>query len=306
MPALLARLTLADPVPAHTLSCPSQSLLQCPACGLPADVYQTLPFSVLLVDLLLFDKRVYRHLLCNRGSGGAAARERERARSLALVAGVTVALDACQSQAAGLLLCRSTDNASFFLFLPRSTDIRCAHAGPPAFAFASTLACCLLGEQHDPTTRPPLQPLMPYSTETVSLHLCVALSALLAHRLISPRSARPPLHLLPLTLCYTSIPSLFLLATSSIVFVAEYSRQSASEPDLWLWLLNGASLPAFLSSLDGGRVLRLACGGGSWVGARRVEGAVVRGWANEVVLRRAVGGSSAVVGLSGEFCCSLS
>jgi len=72
-----------------------QSLLNCPSCANSADVYQTLPFSVILVDLLLFNKRVYRHLLCNRGSQSPAGRERHRRASLWRVGLVVVALDAC-------------------------------------------------------------------------------------------------------------------------------------------------------------------------------------------------------------------
>lgn len=125
------------------------------------------------------------------------------------------------------------------------------------------------------------------------------------HRKLALADFLPPssVGLLPLTLFYTSIPTLFLLVISSLIFRTEYAKPTSSEPDLGLWLLSGASVPQWIVEVGGERLLRLVCGGASWVGASGVEGGVVRGWANEVVLRRAVGGSSAVVGLSGECGC---
>jgi hypothetical protein len=77
------------------------SLLQCPAqCGNLADVYTTLTFPVLLVDLLLFKPRVYRHLLCNRGPRDSEQRARGRTESLWRVGGVVIGLDACKSSRA--------------------------------------------------------------------------------------------------------------------------------------------------------------------------------------------------------------
>ena len=87
---------------------------------------------------------------------------------------------------------------------------------------------------------------------------------------------------------------------SSLIFRTEYAKPTSSEPDLGLWLLDGAYIPDWITRVGGSRLLELVCGGAIWAGASPVEGEVGRGWANEVVLRRAVGGSSAVVGLSGQ------
>lgn len=73
------------------------SLLQCSHCGTAAsDVYQTYPVSLLLVDMLLFKRGVYRHLLWNRGPAPLRDRRRHRTKIM-LVLGVTgIAVDACK------------------------------------------------------------------------------------------------------------------------------------------------------------------------------------------------------------------
>lgn len=85
-----------------TYSDPSNtSLLQCQSCGHLLDVYTTLTFPVLLVDLLLFKQRVYRHLLSNRGSGDREDRAKERYQSMWRVGAVVIGLDACEWQRKG-------------------------------------------------------------------------------------------------------------------------------------------------------------------------------------------------------------
>lgn len=89
----------ADPLRADLrYSDPSNTaLLQCSSCGNLLDVYQTFSFQVLLVDLLLFKPRAFRHLLTNRGSDDAEERARERYKSLWTVGSIVVGLDACES-----------------------------------------------------------------------------------------------------------------------------------------------------------------------------------------------------------------
>lgn len=70
------------------------SLLECPHCASLADVYQSLPRPILLLDLLLLKRDVYRHLLRNRGGDSHASRRRYR-RGLSLkLAALTVGTDA--------------------------------------------------------------------------------------------------------------------------------------------------------------------------------------------------------------------
>ncbi|KAL8293228.1 hypothetical protein RQP46_000922 [Phenoliferia psychrophenolica] len=68
--------------------------IDCLRCGEELDVYQTFQFEVVLVDLLLFRSRVFRHLLRNRGQGGEKEREQERRRSMLSLGAVVISLDA--------------------------------------------------------------------------------------------------------------------------------------------------------------------------------------------------------------------
>ena len=72
------------------------SLRKCPACGDLLDVYTTLTFPVLLVDLLLCKTRCYRHLLINRGSADPAQRIRDRASLMWRLGALVIGLDACE------------------------------------------------------------------------------------------------------------------------------------------------------------------------------------------------------------------
>ncbi|ORY76273.1 Arv1-like family-domain-containing protein [Leucosporidium creatinivorum] len=242
-----------------TYSDPSNtSLLQCPSCGHLLDIYTTLTFPVLLVDLLLFKQRVYRHLLSNRGSGDREERARERYQSMWRVGAVVVGLDAY---------------------------IRCVSAGPlesaaPFRLFARTLGYCLL--------------------ETLSLHACIALASaifLTFTRRPSSKFSRSSLTLLPLTLFYTALPTLFLLTISSLIWPAEYSP-TPSTPTT-----ENPSLESLLGPIATSPTLRAGLKKLSWLSREHLKSGVSRvgnasGWANEALLRKGVGGSSAVVGVS--------
>ncbi|KAI5477024.1 hypothetical protein MNV49_006900 [Pseudohyphozyma bogoriensis] len=138
--------------------------------------------------------------------------------------------------------------------------------------------------------------------ETVSLHLCIALSAAIVLSMVpSPRSKLNNISMLPLTLLYSSFPTLFLLIISSVIWKKEYySSPSNASPPLDLSFLSGFNLSALDPDLHpymtiiAQRALRLSRNslksGISSVGN-------VSGWANEAVLRK-VGGSGALVGVS--------
>ena len=58
---------------------------------------------MVLVDLLLFRSRVFRHLLRNRGKGGTEEeRAMERTRSMLSLGAVIIGLDACEPTLARL------------------------------------------------------------------------------------------------------------------------------------------------------------------------------------------------------------
>lgn len=168
-----------------------------------------------------------------------------------------------------------------------------------------------------------------YGSETVSLHGCIALSALLIQSFFAPpKGSRPPcvlgpldfvqadppshslsssLRLLPLTLFYTSLPTLFLLCISSLIWPDEYALQQSpasgpsTHPDLSTVF---APLAGLLHSLNPTTtpILAWVLEKLSWLSRENLHSGVSRvgGWANEAVLRKGVGGSSAVVGVSGE------
>lgn len=71
-------------------------LLECSNCKEISDIYLSLTYSVLLLDLLLFKKRAYRHLLFNRGSSDKFERDKGRRESLIRVGVVVLLLDSCE------------------------------------------------------------------------------------------------------------------------------------------------------------------------------------------------------------------
>lgn len=83
------------------------SLLQCTSCGHLLDIYTTLTFPVLLVDLLLAKGRVYRHLLINRGPADPVVRAHERIQSMWRLGALVILLDACKSAWLPSLVTRS-------------------------------------------------------------------------------------------------------------------------------------------------------------------------------------------------------
>ncbi|GAA5821233.1 hypothetical protein JCM10212_005327 [Sporobolomyces blumeae] len=71
------------------------SLLACPRCLAPAaDAYAAVPLEVALLDVVLLKRRVYRHLLRNRGGGQSHHGDRHRLRETARLTGIVLAVDA--------------------------------------------------------------------------------------------------------------------------------------------------------------------------------------------------------------------
>lgn len=70
------------------------SLLQCPHCGQIADVFQSLPRPVLLLNLLLLKPQPFRHILRNRGGDRPDQRHRYRNKLALKLALVVVGADA--------------------------------------------------------------------------------------------------------------------------------------------------------------------------------------------------------------------
>lgn len=105
---------------------------------------------------------------------------------------------------------------------------------------------------------------------------------------------------LPLTLFYTSIPTLFLLTISSLIWPAEYAPSPSAAPTPSA----ESSLEELLGPLASSQITLLVIKKLSWLSRERLKSGISRvghasGWANEALLRKGVGGSSAVVGVSG-------
>ncbi|BGP20240.1 hypothetical protein JCM10213v2_008377 [Rhodosporidiobolus nylandii] len=267
--------TYKDPSNTSLLACPH------PACRAPeADVYQSNEFAVVLLDLLLLKPEVYRHLLRNRGGKTKRERKGHWASETARMGAVVVGVDA-------LVRCIDT---------PTKSDVEAV------LLFARTVAYCLI--------------------ETLSLLFCIALSALvLRPPRASNRLSLSDFALIPLTLFYASLPLVFTLLISSLIWRAEYLPSPASYPSLSSSASSASSslFPAFsallerlqaeatsLSETGTGTGRGRETGAAAWIagysranlksGLAQVGRA--RGWASEAVLRKGVGGGSAVVGFS--------
>lgn len=155
-------------------------------------------------------------------------------------------------------------------------------------------------------------------TETLSLHSCITLFALIFQFFTSSTNKSTPknydISRLSLTLLYTSLPTLFLLTISSLIFNAEYSTphnpsSPASEvspfftPFLFLPFLPKFPIPNPDTSVlhplvKGAYESIIGISRGSLKSSVSTFGNT-RGWASESILRKGVGGSSTVVGVSG-------
>ncbi|GAA6019244.1 hypothetical protein JCM8202_000948 [Rhodotorula sphaerocarpa] len=96
-PGSYACIACARPVPSLYVkySDPTNtSLVQCQHCGELADVYQSLPQQIVLLDLLLLKPSVFRHLLRNRGGDAEHSRKQYRRALTLKLALITVGVDA--------------------------------------------------------------------------------------------------------------------------------------------------------------------------------------------------------------------
>ncbi|KAM0753935.1 hypothetical protein T439DRAFT_322823 [Meredithblackwellia eburnea MCA 4105] len=242
------------------------SPLACSHCGNDElDPYQSFVDEVVLLDLTLLRARVYRHLMFNRGAQDKKLRRKEQRRSLWSVGAVVVGLDAY---------------------------VRTLTVGPPDSLepfklFGLTMLWCLL--------------------ETVSLYVSICFSAWFVLTFIfRHKGAKEHIPLLPLTLAYSSIPALFLLCISSIIWGKEYTLSpppaalsSLQEVVVQTTKLEQADVRNLSSTFGGRLLLRIVSLSRSNLQNRVSHFGNVTGWGtNEGLVRKAVGGSSAVVGLS--------
>ncbi|GAA6020575.1 hypothetical protein JCM10207_008673 [Rhodosporidiobolus poonsookiae] len=271
------------------------SLVQCSRCGRLADVYQSFPYPLIILDLLLLRPEVYRHLLRNRGGNTSRERAWHQAGETLRLGGIVVGVDA-------LVRCFGTTAASDVDYL---------------LLFVRTSMYCWIG-------RSPLLPsLLPPLTscpcaETFSLLFCISLSGFI----LGPRrGATLSNHaLVPLTLFYSSLPLVFFLVVTSLIWRAEYTSSSplSSSPSSSATSTSSpfAPLLPFLADLQHSSTLfasppttstaaspaSVAAYLASFSRANLRSGLAqvgeARGWASEAVLRKGVGGSSAVVAFS--------
>ena len=94
---------------------------------------------------------------------------------------------------------------------------------------------------------------------------------------------------------YSSIPTLFLLVISSLIWNAEYTAQSVNPPPT-LSTFDRSHHPILAILLDS---LAKFGRGNLKSGISKGVGDVSGEWINEATLRKVVGGSSAIVALSG-------
>ncbi|TNY22056.1 Arv1-like family-domain-containing protein [Rhodotorula diobovata] len=243
------------------------SLVQCAACGNLADVHLSFPFEVLaLLDLVLLKEPVYRHLLRNRGGRSAHERQKHQLAQSLKLGSLVLAVDT-------LVRCFGTETATESEFL---------------LLYAKTAAYCFL--------------------ETLSLLLCIAVSAALV---ALPAARWRDLRLVPLTYFYASLPVVLFLSITSIIWRDEYLPGPDLPP-------TSAVLPPFLAPLttrldalyrshragaateqSGPALVRYAASfSRANLRSPLAEVGSARGWASEAVLRKWVGGQSALVAFS--------
>ncbi|GAA5872047.1 hypothetical protein JCM16303_000957 [Sporobolomyces ruberrimus] len=246
------------------------SLLECPKCGHLADDFLSFPFSISLLNLVLLKPEVYRHLLRNRGGEKISQRRKYQAIETLRLAAISISVDS-------LVRCvASTSN----------DDLETLEL------FFKTFGYCTL--------------------ETISLVLSIIIASFCLRR--NGRSNLSDLALLPLAVLYSSLPTTFFLVISSVIWREEYL------PSPSLIIAPSSSTSALLDLSPYLEKLELLSSTrrdyphktfeSSWAsyivsfsranlksGLAQVGSA--RGWASEALLRKGIGGSSAVVAVSG-------
>ncbi|GAA5872238.1 hypothetical protein JCM1840_004105 [Sporobolomyces johnsonii] len=239
------------------------SLLQCPKCGHLADIYTSFPFPVLLLDLLLLKQAVYRHLLRNRGGSTPQERRWHQLSETSRLGAIVLGVDA----------------------FVRCFGMSSIDGGPqPLKLYLLTFGYCF--------------------GETVSLVSCISIAAIVLQSWRTPRLRFHDLTLLPLALFYSSLPTIFFLVIASVIWRAEYLATSSSSSSPIPVLDLRARLPTYLhpalpsQELTPRWALYLASFSRANLKSGLAQVGSARGWASEAVLRKGVGGSSAVVAVS--------
>ncbi|GAA6020503.1 hypothetical protein JCM11491_001378 [Sporobolomyces phaffii] len=238
------------------------SLLECPKCGQLADDFLSFPFPIALLNLLLLKPQVYRHLLRNRGGDTVRDRSKHQWAETFKLAAISLSVDS-------LVRCVPVTSSS---------DLQSLEL------FSKTFGYCFL--------------------ETISLLVSTMVAAFLLRR--TSRSNLSDLCLIPLALLYSALPTTFFLVVSSIVWRKEYlPSPSLSSPtpvpaalllDLSPYIL-ASNLADYEFASSWAKYIVSFSRANLKSGLAQVGSA--RGWASEAVLRKGVGGSSAVVAVSG-------
>ena len=166
-------------------------------------------------------------------------------------------------------------------------DTRCANEPINSFPlYLHSLLFCLIGKLR----RISSTLLMKLYTETILLHSSIIISTFLITKFF-PTKFPPALHLIPLTLFYSCIPTLFILCISTLIYPSEYISDFEWTTKTSINLSDYSFSPPFMLLLSllkklGRSELKLKIS--------RIGGI----WAEETLVRKLVGGSSAIVGLS--------
>ncbi|BGP35503.1 hypothetical protein JCM10296v2_007341 [Rhodotorula toruloides] len=242
------------------------SLLQCSTCSRIADIYQSFDFPVLLLDLLLLKPEVFRHLLRNRGGASSLKRVPHQARETLRLGTIVLGADA----------------------LVRCVGAQAQNESDSLLLYFRTLGYCLI--------------------ETLSLLLCIGLTS----RLVTRQSAdRHNLALIPLTSFYASLPTIFFLVVSSVIWRAEYLPAPTKTSSSFLLdkldslYERGKRLPTS-TGIDSrlSTIAYLTSFSRANLRSGLAQVGEARGWASEALLRKGIGGTSALVAFSVLLRCS--
>ncbi|KAL7342740.1 Arv1-like family-domain-containing protein [Rhodotorula toruloides] len=254
------------------------SLVQCSTCSRIADIYQSFDFPVLLLDLLLLKPEVYRHLLRNHGGTSSLKRVPHQARESLRLGTIVLGADARE------FVCHVP--ARRFPLITEAV-VRCVGAqahdeSDSLLLYFRTLGYCLI--------------------ETLSLLLSIGL----ASRLVAPQSVNG-LALIPLTSFYASLPTIFFLVVSSVIWRAEYLPAPTNDtPSSFLLdkldtlYEQGKRLPTS-TGIDSrlSTIAYLTSFSRANLRSGLAQVGEARGWASEALLRKGIGGTSALVAFSG-------
>ncbi|BGO95757.1 hypothetical protein JCM10020v2_007479 [Rhodotorula toruloides] len=240
------------------------SLVQCSTCSRIADIYQSFDFPVLLLDLLLLKPEVYRHLLRNHGGTSSLKRVPHQARESLRLGTIVLGADA----------------------LVRCVGAQAHDESDSLLLYFRTLGYCLI--------------------ETLSLLLSIGL----ASRLVAPQSVNGHnLALIPLTSFYASLPTIFFLVVSSVIWRAEYLPAPTNDtPSSFLLdkldtlYEQGKRLPTS-TGIDSrlSTIAYLTSFSRANLRSGLAQVGEARGWASEALLRKGIGGTSALVAFSAYF-----